>query len=123
MAMNSLRHHAHGTVDETKGGLFIDNSEASRFHEWEFRVGIRWKSTKPEDSGKTMSTMSESLRGDAALLAMDIGGDALMAFDGSGVKKLVDAVRANVFPQAGAEAKELYKSGHEISGVLSRQPH
>ena len=99
------------------------NGEASRFHEREFRVGIRWKSTNPEDYGKTMNTIIESLRGDASLLAMDIGGDALMAEDGSGFEKLVDAVRANVFLQARAEAKELYKSGHKISGVLSRQPH
>ena len=41
-----------------------------------------------------MNTIIESLRGDAALLAMDIGEDDLMVDDGSGFKKLVDAVRA-----------------------------
>ena len=123
MALHSLKYDSHYAVDETKAGVFIYDGTASRFHEWEFRVGSRWESTKKEDCPKQMNSVIESLRGDAALLAMDLGKDILMKEDGTGLKKLVEAIRGHVFPQARAEAKELYKSGHKTQGVLSRQPH
>ena len=103
---------------ETKQGSYIFSGDAGNFHEWEFRVEIRWKSTKAEDYGKTINTIIESLRGDAALLAMDTGGDALMATHGSGFTKLVGAVRANVFLQARAEAKEDMKAAVKASKKL-----
>ena len=123
MALNSLRYDSISNVVETKGGMFIYDGNANRFHEWEFIVNIRWKATEPKEYGKTMNSIIESLRGDAALLAMDIGIDDLMKADGTGFQTLVDKVRNHVFPQARAEAKELYKSGHKTGGVLSRKPH
>ena len=50
--------------------------------------------------------LAESLRGEAASVAMDVGIAKLISADG--IKDLVEAMRKHVFPQARAEAKELY---------------
>ena len=118
MTIASVRYDANSTVAETKSGVFVYDGNASRFHEWEFRTSMRSRSSKEEDLPRTMNSIVESLRGEAALVAMDIGEDDLMETDG--VKTLIDAMRKHVFPQARAEAKELYKIDHKTQGVLSR---
>ena len=80
---------------------------------------MRARSSKEEDRDRTMSNIIESLCGAAGRLAMDIGEEELMKPEG--VKTLIDAMRAHVFPQARAEAKELYKMGHKPHGVMARQ--
>ena len=52
------------------------------------------------------------------MIAMDVGLTDLMK--PTGLEKLVEAMQKHVFPQARAEAKELYRVGHKTSGVLSR---
>ena len=104
---------------ETKGGVFVYGGTPSRFYEWEFRTSIRLKSCKDEDKPKTMSKIVESLRGEAALVAMDVGLTELIAVDG--FDKLLARMRTHVFPQARVEAKELYRIGHKVQGALSRQ--
>ena len=120
MALLSLRYDASSSVAETKGGIFVYDGTASRFHEWEFRTTLRIQSSKEEDLPKQMSMVVDGLRGDAAQIAIDLGTSKILG--STGLKDLVDAMRANVFPQARAEAKELYKVGHKAKGVLSRQP-
>ena len=58
----------------------------------------------------------KALRGDAYLIAIDIGRAALMADDG--IPKLVAALLLNAFPQQKSEAKELYRAGHAEQGLL-----
>ena len=82
MAMASLRFDANTSVQETKNGAFIDDGNATRFHEWEFRTEMRCRSCKTEDLPKAMNSIIESLRGEAALVAMDIGIEKLMSADG-----------------------------------------
>ena len=72
-----------------------------------------------EKKKKYMSQVIDALRGDAALVAMDLGPDVLLKSDG--FQKLSGAMKDNVFPQARAEAKELYRAGHKIRGHLARQ--
>ena len=120
MALSSLRYDASSSVEETKGGIFVYDGTASRFHEWEFRTTLRIQSSKEEDLPKQMSMVVDGLRGDAAQIAIDLGTSKILG--ATGLKDLVDAMRASVFPQARAEAKELYKVGHKAKGVLSRQP-
>ena len=41
MALASLSYDASSSVEETKGGIFVYDGTASRFHEWEFRTRLR----------------------------------------------------------------------------------
>ena len=118
MAINSLRYDANSSIQETKSGVFVYDGTASRFHEWEFRTSMRARSSKEEDLPRTANSIVESLRGKAAQVAMDIGEEELIKTDG--IKTLITAMRDHVFPQARAEAKELYKMGHEAQGILAR---
>ena len=77
-----MRYDYTGTIEETKGGVFIYDGTPSMFHEWEFRTTVRWGSCKADDRMKTMSTIIESLLGEASLVAMDIGMTALMTEEG-----------------------------------------
>ena len=76
-------------------------------------------SCKAEDKKKSMSMIVVGLRGEAAQTAMDLGIETILSE--YGLKKLTEAIRGHVFPQARAEAKELYKVGHKARGALSRQ--
>ena len=59
MAVAALRYDASSSVEETKGGIFIYDGTAARFHEWEFRSSIRIASCKDDDKPKTMSMIIE----------------------------------------------------------------
>jgi hypothetical protein len=76
---------------------------------------MRFRASKSEDLPKTTNSIIESLRGEAAQVAMNLGEDDLIKPDG--IEQLVKAMRAHVFPQARAEAKELYKMGHKAHGT------
>ena len=119
MAVASLRFDAHRDVEETKGGVFIFDGAPSRFHEWEFRTRWRKNATKAEDLPKAMNSIIESLRGDAVQVAMNLVEETLKEEDS--IETLIGAMRKHVFPQVRCEAKELYRSGHKTSGILSRQ--
>ena len=67
-----------------------------------------------------MNMVVEGLRGEAALVAMDLGMETLLAEDG--IATLTEAMGKHVFPKAEAEAKDLYRAGHKTKGILSRQP-
>ena len=119
MAIASLRYDANSHIQETKGGVFVYDGCPSRYHEWAFRTSMRFRASKEEDLPKTTNSVIESLRGEAAQVAMNLGEDVLILPDG--IEQLVKAMRAHVFPQARAEAKELYKMGHKTHGILARQ--
>ena len=119
MAIASLRFDANSSIQETKGGVFVYDGCPSRYHEWAFRTSMRFRASKADDLPKTTNSIIESLRGEAAQVAMNLGEDDLIKPDG--IEKLVKAMRAHVFPQARAVAKELYKMGHKTHGILARQ--
>ena len=81
-------------------------------------------SPKGDDAGKDRSTLVnkivEGLRGDAFLIARDLGLETLTQ-DG-GLERLVERIKSHVFPRAQEEAKELFRAGQKAGGVLSRQP-
>ena len=81
-------------------------------------------SSKGDDIGRDRSTLVnkivEGLRGDAFLIARDLGLETLTQ-DG-GLEQLVERIKSNVFPRAQGEAKELFRAGQKAGGVLSRQP-
>ena len=82
---------------------------------------VKWQSSDEERRLQSLSIIVDGLRGEAARFAMDIGHQALLRPDGSGVTKLVEDIRKYVFPHARAEAKELYQLSHKRNGTMSRQ--
>ena len=94
MAVASLKYDANSGVDETKSGVFVYDGSAGRYHEWEFRTTIRWKSRKEEDRLQALGQIIDGLRGEAALVAMDLGQDVLMKPDGAGRLRQADRCHA-----------------------------
>ena len=106
MALASLRFDAGKHVNETRQGYVIYGGAPSRLHEWEFRTKIKYDAVKDDDKKhkKAVSNIVDSLDGDAATIAMDIGVDALMAEDG--IEKLIERLKAKAFLKLQTDAKE-----------------
>ena len=133
MAMATLKYRTqHAQAEETKQGAPVFDGAPAGFHQWEFRTTLRAGSrkTRSTDSSaaakkkgdsdeedevkdeskssiyKTVDTIVNGLRGDALQVAMDLQIETLTQEDG--ITKLIDAMRAHVFPSKKHEAKELY---------------
>ena len=61
----------------------------------------------------------EGLRGDAYLVAQDLGVSTLMEDDG--IDQLITAFKKMIFPLQVLEAKELFRVGQQVAGPLARQ--
>ena len=70
------------------------------------------------DRSAVVHKVLEGLRGDAFLVARDLGLEKLIV--PGGLDLLVDRIRTMVFPRASEEARELFRAGQKV-GVLSRQ--
>ena len=122
MALASLRFDNNREIEESRQGFVIYGGAPSRFHEWEFRTMLKFKAIADDDDKKrreVTASVIDSLRSDALTEATDIGVDKLMQPEG--IPTLVAALKAKAFPKLQSEAKELYKLGHETTGVLARQ--
>ena len=75
MALRSLRHDAESFHNENRGGYIIYSGDATKFHEWEFKTRMRVRTAKNDDRLKVVQEIVDSLRGDAASIAMDLGTD------------------------------------------------
>ena len=121
MAVSSLKFRAGEHATEDKHGYIQYSGAPHEFHHWKFRTELKMMSAGDEkDRTKTVARIVENLRGEALTVAMDVGLDALTA-DG-GITTLIDRVREHIFPIRRDEAKALYREGHKVPGVFSRQP-
>ena len=69
-----------------------------------------------------VTKVMEGLRGDAFLMAKDLGLNALMdAGPPTGLELLVERIKEHVFPLRSHEARELFRLGQQANGPLSRQ--
>ena len=78
-AVSSVLYHrgdAHST-QETKNGSYIYNGDASNFHEWEFRTRLRVAGKTDHFYTEAVSKVVEGLRGDAFIVAQEVGLDIL----------------------------------------------
>jgi hypothetical protein len=111
----------------TKSGSYIFDGVASNYHEWEFRTRLRMKAAGDEDFryAEAMSKVVDGLRGDAFVVAKELGLDKIWhpgdVDEPAGVDVLVKAIKLHVFPQTTYEAKELFRQFCKPSGSLSRQ--
>ena len=72
------------------------------------------------DRSVLVNKVVEGLRGDAFLLARDLGLEHLAR--PAGLKRLIEVIRHHAFPRALEESKELFRAGQPHNGPLSRQP-
>jgi len=74
-------------------------------------------------SVELVTKVMEGLRGDAFLMAKDMGLSSLMEVGPpTGLEKLVERIKEHVFPLRSHEARELFRVGQMPTGPLSRQP-
>ena len=104
---------------ETKTGVYLYSGTPGDFHEWEFRTKAKALATKEEDRHLCGPRVLEGLKGDAYLVARDLGLDALAKKDG--IDQLVVKMREHVFPSLEDEAQLLYHHGQKVDGILARQ--
>ena len=116
---------------ETKQGAYIYHGDAGSFHEWEFRTRLRMQGVKDDQYAEHMSKVVDGLRGDAFVIATQVGLEQLwkppvvsadedMSVPG-GVDVLVQAMKSSVFPLTTHEAKELFRQYCKPNGSLARQ--
>ncbi len=105
---------------ETKGGIFVYDGHPARYHDWEFRTVSKFNGAKSDDQPGLGSRVLEGLRGDAYLVALDMGADELSK--SFAVPSLVERMKKAVFPHQETEAQELYHQGQKKGGALSRAP-
>ena len=126
-AVSSVVYHRGETrqTQETKGGSFIYHGDAPKYHEWEFRTRLRVSQKKADAYTEAVNKVVEGLRGDAFIVAQEVGLDTLWLEDDidhkSGIETLIQAMKASVFPLTTHEAKELFRQYCKVGGVLSRQ--
>ena len=114
-------------VEITKGGSYVYWGTPGDFYEWEFRTRLRAKAAGKDDEkyADMMGKIIEGLRGEAFVVAKELGLDALWNspddFTEGGVDNLIRAVKLSVFPNVTHEAKELFTQFSKASGPLSRQ--
>ena len=108
------------TGGTTRDGVMKYSGNCIEYFDWEFRAWCEWDS-KPEEKDKpeVMNRVLRGLSGDASRIARDLGRETLMSKNG--MKALTDALKADAFPKAEEDAKELYREGQKTHGVLARQ--
>ena len=80
----------------TKAGFLVYCGSVSENYEWEFRAMATFHATKPDERFSLGAKLLESLRGDAYIVAQDLGHDVLKATDA--IEKIVEAIRKQIFP-------------------------
>ena len=102
-----------GYLTETRNGSYIYDGSPARFHEWEFRTRMKVQGRTDQQYLTAMSHVIEGLRGDAFLIAQEIGKDELNtegdSLVDSGLELLIREMKDSVLPQTQNEAKELFR--------------
>ena len=93
---------------------------------------MRTKGLKDDRYVEAASKVVDGLRGDAFVVAQEVGFENLwspqeVAIDSgddtakAGIEKLIEAMKASVFPLTNHEAKEMFRQYCKPTGSLSRQ--
>jgi hypothetical protein len=96
-------------VEEARNGAVIYANQPDKFHEWEFKVRMRAASSKKDDIPQTMAKIVDGLRGEALEVARSVGAATLLSEVGA--DKIIEAIKARMFPIARTEARELLQQG------------
>ena len=110
----------HDEPELTKAGFLVYTGSVQDYYEWEFRAMAKLHATKTEERFSLGAKLLESLRGDAYIVAQDLGHTVLKKENA--IEEIIEAVKKQIFPLQAQEAKELYRVGCSVGGVMSRQP-
>ena len=110
----------HDEPELTKAGFLVYSGSVQDYYEWEFRAMAKLHATKTEERFSLGAKLLESLRGDAYIVAQDLGHTVLKKENA--IEEIIEAVKKQIFPLQAQEAKELYRVGSSVGGVMSRQP-
>eukprot|EP00439_Symbiodinium_sp_Y106_P066578 s1546_g10.t2 len=109
------------TTTNTVAGRYSHYTQRIKdYYEWEFRAMAKLHATKTEERFSLGAKLLESLRGDAYIVAQDLGHTVLKK--ANAIEEIIEAVKKQIFPLQAQEAKELYRVGSSVGGVMSRQP-
>ena len=110
----------HDEPELTKAGFLVYSGSVQDYYEWEFRAMAKLHATKTEERFSRGAKLLESLRGDAYIVAQDLGHTVLKKENA--IEEIIEAVNKQIFPLQAQEAKEPYRVGSSVGGVMSRQP-
>ena len=88
---------------ETKVGTYVYKGDGINFYEWEFRTKLRIARKTGEHYVDAVSKIVDGLRGDAFVVAQEVGLDSLHGPEG--IDALTKKMREMVFPMTTQEAK------------------
>ena len=104
----------------TKSGKYVYWGDATNYYEWEFRTRLPVLGTRDNYYYQdTIAKIVEGLRGDAFVVAQEVGLGELAGDDG--IDQLITSMRSMVFPLTTHEAKELFRLYCKTRGPLARQ--
>ena len=108
-----MRDGQSGYITETRYGSYIYDGSPAKYHEWECRTRVKVEGRTDQQYLTAMTNVIQGLKGDAVLVAQEIGMDKLNAegdsLVSSGLELLIREMKAAVFPQTQNEAKDLFK--------------
>ena len=81
---------------ETKQGTYVYKGDGINFYEWEFRTKLRSAGKTGEHYADAVSNIVDGLRGDAFVVAQEVGLESLHGHDG--IQLLTQKMRGMVFP-------------------------
>ena len=88
-AIKALAYKPYGrNPEETKQGFPVYSGDPAEFHHWDFKTKLREKCADPDNPGKTIQLLIDSLRGDALDVAYSLGVDQLTADGVEGIRRL-----------------------------------
>ena len=106
----------------TKSGSYIYNGDAANFHEWEFRTRLRVKTggTDPERYADVMSKVVDGLRGDAFIIAKEVGLDRRWYAGNINTARVDDGGRAEAHAERRDFPRGCGKCGRRCSATRCR---
>ena len=88
---------------ETKAGTYVYKGDGVNFYEWEFRTKLRIAGKTGEHYVDAVSKIVDGLRGDAFVVAQEVGLESLHEHDG--IQLLTQKMREMVLPMTTQEAQ------------------
>ena len=96
---------------ETKQGTYVYKGDGLNYYEWEFRTELRVANKTGEHCTDAVSNIVNGIRGDAFVVAQEVGLESL--FEPDGVDTLTRMMREMVFPPDDAGGEGTFQAIHE----------
>jgi hypothetical protein len=122
MALASLRYRKESgeasRIADPRHAAYNYDGSAADFFDWQFQVEMRLASMKEADRVAVAAKIIDGLRGEACIIAMEIGSETLLSE--KGIELFIATIKDRLFPIREVEARELFRQGQKPGGPLSR---